>query len=50
MRSFHAFICIVVSFMIASKALATVSEAQEKHADQICNADPTLCGLYPETH
>lgn len=49
MNRIFTFIVLVVCFSVASKALATVSEMQEQKADQICNANPASCGLYPET-
>lgn len=49
MNRLFTFVVMLVVFSVASKALATVSEMQEKRADQACNADPSLCGLYPET-
>lgn len=49
MNRIFTFVVMLAVFSVASKALATVSEMQEQKADQICNANPASCGLYPET-
>ncbi len=37
-------LCMMIGFTAEQSARATINEHQERQAEALCQADPTLCG------